>query len=44
MTWLDDLEALAARFGCCIGADMAAMSLTQLWALYGFLRAGAEVG
>ena len=44
MTWLDDLEALAARFGCCIGADMAAMSLTQLWALYGFLRSGVQGG
>lgn len=37
MTWLDELEALAARFGCGIGPDMAAMNLTQLWALYAFL-------
>lgn len=44
MKWLDDLEALAARFGCCMGADMAAMNLTQLWALYGLLRARAEGG
>lgn len=44
MKWFDHLEALAARFGCGVGADMAAMNLTQLWALYGFLRAKAEGG
>lgn len=44
MKWRDHLETLAARFGCCVGADMAAMNLTQLWAFYGFLRAKAEGG
>jgi hypothetical protein len=44
MKWFDHLEALAARFGCGVDADMAAMNLTQLWALYGFLRARAEGG
>jgi hypothetical protein len=44
MSWLTELEALAARFGCGVAADMAAMNLAQLWALYGFLRARAEGG
>lgn len=44
MKWLNDLEALAARFGCAVGADVAAMQCAQLWALYGFLKARAEVG
>lgn len=44
MTWLDDLEALAARFGCGVQTDMAAMNLVQLWALYLFLRAHVEGG
>jgi hypothetical protein len=44
MTWLDDLQALAARFGCAVGADMAAMSLAQLWALYAFLKHTMEGG
>lgn len=39
--WLDELEALANCFGCGVSADMAAMSCTQLWALYGFLKAKA---
>lgn len=44
MTWLDDLQALAARFGCGVAADMAAMNYAQLWALYAFLKAKAEGG
>lgn len=44
MKWLDELEALVARFGCYVASDVAAMNLTQLWALYGFLRARAEGG
>lgn len=39
MNWRDELQALASRFGCCIGPDMAAMNLAQLWALYAFLEA-----
>jgi len=42
--WLDELQALAYRFGCAVSADMGTMNLTQLWALYGFLKARAEVG
>jgi hypothetical protein len=44
MTWAHDLQALAARFGCCIGADLAAMNCAQLWAVYAFLKAKAEGG
>jgi hypothetical protein len=44
MKWLNDLEALAARFGCCVGADFAAMNCAQLWAVYAFLKAKAEGG
>ena len=44
MTWLNDLEALVARFGCAVAADMAAMNLAQLWALYSFLRTRVEGG
>lgn len=40
----NNLAALAARFGCAVGADMAAMQCAQLWALYAFLRALAEGG
>lgn len=39
MRWLDELQALAARFGYWIGPDMAAMNLAQLWALYAVLEA-----
>lgn len=44
MIWLDNLHPLAARVGCGIGPDMAAMNLAQLWALYAFLRLKAEGG
>lgn len=44
MKWLNELEALAARFGCGVGADMATMTMTQLWGLYCFLKAQAERG
>lgn len=44
MTWLDDLQALAARFGCTVGADLVAMNCSQLWAVYAFLKANAEGG
>jgi hypothetical protein len=36
--WLEDLQALAARFsGYGIGPDLAGLSLAQAWALYRFL-------
>lgn len=45
MEWLNNLEALMARFGCgIIGADVAAMNGAQLWALYAFLRGRLEGG
>jgi len=37
--WIDDLEALAARFGGYLGQDLALMTLTELWAAYTFLSA-----
>ena len=37
--WIDDLEGLAARFGGCVGHDLALMTLTELWAVYTFLSA-----
>ncbi len=42
MTWLNELEPLVARFGCAVAADMAAMNLVQLWALYRFLHGRFE--
>lgn len=36
MTWLYDLQTLAARFGCGVASDMAAMNLAQLWVDLGF--------
>lgn len=44
MSWLDELEALVARFGCAVAADLSAMNIAQLWALYCFLKAQAERG
>lgn len=44
MTWLDDLQALAARFGCCVASDMAAMHIAQLWALSACLKYTLERG
>jgi hypothetical protein len=44
MAWLDNLNALVARFGCGVAADMAAMNCAQLWALYAFLRGRLEGG
>ena len=36
--WLEDLQALAARFaGLGIGPDLAALSLAEAWGLYRFL-------
>lgn len=36
--WLEDLHALAARFGAYgIGPDLAAVTLAQAWGLYRFL-------
>lgn len=36
--WLDRLNALAVRFSHLgVSADLAALSLTELWALYLFL-------
>jgi hypothetical protein len=41
--WLSELNALLARYADMgIGADAAAMSLTELWGLYCFLRRLAE--
>lgn len=41
--WLDELNGLLARFsGIGIGADIAALSLCQLWGVYCFLRRLAE--
>ena len=40
--WLTDLEALAARYGAGIPADLGAMAMADLWGLYRFLRALAE--
>ena len=36
---IDDLEALAARYGGCVGQDLALMTLTELWAACTFLSA-----
>lgn len=44
MTWLDDLQALAARFGCYVASDIAAMKVAQLWALYACLKSTVERG
>lgn len=45
MAWINELEALAARFGCGVASDMAAMNYAQLWAvcavLGGALKGGA---
>ena len=36
--WLDRLECLAARFPeLCLGTDLAALSVAELWGLYRFL-------
>lgn len=40
--WLTDLEALTARFGLCLGADLAGLALADLWGVYRFLKARAE--
>ena len=44
MTWLHELEALVVRFGCSVAADLSAMNMAQLWALYCFLKARTEGG
>jgi hypothetical protein len=38
MTRADNLQALAAHFACCLGADLAAMACAQLWAVCSLLR------
>jgi precorrin-3B methylase len=40
--WLAELQALAARYGAALGADLAALSLAELWGVYAFLRAWTE--
>ena len=42
--WVADLETLAARYGLGIGADLAALTMAELWGVYAFLRAMAERG
>ena len=43
--WLEDLQALAARFdGLGIGPDLAALTLAEAWALYRFLARMAGGG
>jgi hypothetical protein len=42
--WIDELEALAARFGGAVPADLASLTLAELWGLYGFLRSWLESG
>lgn len=37
--WLQHLETLAIRFSCLgVTADLASMSMIELWAVYRFLR------
>ena len=40
--WLAGLEALAARFGHGLAADLALLNSAELWGLYLFLRALLE--
>ena len=43
--WLEDLQALAARFaGLGIGPDLAALTLAEAWGLYRFLARIAGSG
>ncbi len=43
--WLEDLQALAARFGAHgIGPDLAALTLAEAWGLYRFLSRVAGGG
>ena len=43
--WLEDLQALAARFaGLGIGPDLAALTLAEAWGLYRFLARIAAGG
>lgn len=42
--WIDELQALAARYGCGLGVDLAALSMVELWGVYAFLRAWMERG
>lgn len=44
MTWLHDLHTLAARFGCGVASDVAAMNTAQLWTRCAFLKSWAEGG
>lgn len=42
--WLDTLETLLIRFSCLgIGADVAALSIVELWGLYCYLQRLANV-
>ena len=41
--WLERFESLAARFPeLYLGTDLAALSLAELWGLYGFLSRIAD--
>jgi len=44
MAWLDELEALAARFSCCAWVHLAAMNCAPLWAFCAVLKAQADGG
>lgn len=41
--WLERLQCLAARFPeLCLGSDLAALSVADLWGLYRFLSRMAD--
>jgi len=41
--WLDRLQCLAARFPeLCLGSDLAALSVAELWGFYRFLSRIAQ--
>ena len=42
--WMEELAFLAARYCSVVGADLAALTLAELWGVYLFLRTWAERG